>query len=171
MHHYCWELYATFLFLTGVFAFLLPPSSSASLARQNWCCRLTRETWTRCWDLWTITWRRLLWKRRGVVRIPTTTLRGPAPVRNGLVTHVRAPTVKTFFFFPPLSAEMLWADNEAGTPLVSLTIWWRFIKLNAVSSSNQQRDTFLTWSLPSVATEENIKLLFTTLTLLFCYFF
>lgn len=106
VHEYCGELSATFLFHIYVFIFPLPRSSSLSLVWQNWCCRLTRETWTSCWDLWMITWRRPLWKKRRVFRIPTTTLRGPAPVSKQAHHSVRAPTVAKDIFSPP-SSEML----------------------------------------------------------------
>lgn len=100
MHKHCGELSATFLFHIYAFIFPLTPSSSLSLVWQNWCCRLTREMWTSCWDLWMITWRRPLWKKRRVFRIPTTTLRGPAPVSKRAHHSVRAPAVAKDIFSP-----------------------------------------------------------------------
>lgn len=134
--------------------FPLPRSSSLSLVWQNWCCRLTRETWTSCWDLWMITWRRPLWKKRMVFRIPTTTLRGPAPVSKQAHHSVRVPTVAKDIFSPP-SSEMLWPVGQEGAWLVSIFVnWWRYMELNAVSSSSQQRDNCLAWSLTSAAASE-----------------
>lgn len=93
VHKYCWERSYLDFCLIRVFIFPLASFSSPSLVWQNWCCRLTRETWTACWDLWMIIWTKPVWMKRKVVEVSTTTLRRPAPVRHRLIA------VEHFFFF------------------------------------------------------------------------
>lgn len=117
--------------------FPLPPFSSPSLVWQNWCCRLTGETWTTCWDLWMIIWKKPFWMKRKVDEVLTTTLRQPVPVRLIAGQH---------FSFSPrpafIDALTCW---PGGGQLLSL---FRscYTQLNVVSSSDQQRAMFVPWS-------------------------
>lgn len=92
---YCRNIVGKALILTPVspvcLFFPLPPFSSPSLVWQNWCCRLTGETWTTCWELWMIIWKKPFWMKRKVDEVLTTILRQPVPVRLIAGQHFSSP--------------------------------------------------------------------------------
>lgn len=90
----------------------LPPSFSPSPAWQNWCCRLTRETWTACWDLWMTIWRGPLWKKRRAVKMPPT-LRGLAPVRETAIISATAQTAAKDTCSPHCDLTQHWSQEGA----------------------------------------------------------